>query len=165
MPIRQIVTVTERKVQIAYLIKDAGAEANRTKISYGRRPITDREWEDAKFLAQFPNEMLQTFLLTKQILGLPVKIVNFQEKKPQNQKEVNMPDRFFTVTKCDRCGAELKARQMSRFNTDVLCLQCIEEEKQHPDYEKAAAAELAAVRRGDRDFPGIGWPGKDGRVK
>lgn len=82
MPKRQIVTVTERKVQIAYLIKDAGAEAKREKISYGRRPITDREWEDAKFLAQFPNEMLQTFLLTKQILGLPVKIVNIQEKKP-----------------------------------------------------------------------------------
>lgn len=101
MPIRQIVTVTERKVQIAYLIKDAGAEAKREKIRYGRRPITDREWEDAKFLAQFSNEMLQTFLLTKQILGLPVKIVNIQEKKPQNQEEMNMPDRFFTVTRCD----------------------------------------------------------------
>lgn len=25
--------------------------------------------------------------------------------------------------------------------------------------------ELAAVRAGDTNFPGIGWPGKDGRVK
>jgi hypothetical protein len=53
---------------------------------------------------------------------------------------------------------------MSRFNTDVLCMRCIEEEKMHPDYPKAAAAELETVRRGDYNFPGIGWPGKDGRV-
>ena len=76
-----------------------------------------------------------------------------------------MADRFLTVKKCDRCGGELRVRQMSRFNTDVLCPACIEEEKRHPDYEKAAAAELEAVRRGDYNFPGIGWPGKDGRVK
>ncbi len=56
-------------------------------------------------------------------------------------------------------------RQMSRFNTDVLCPACIEEERKHPDYEKATEAELAAVKRGERDFPGIGWPGKDGRIK
>ena len=74
-------------------------------------------------------------------------------------------DRFFTAKKCDRCGGELKVRQMSRFNTDVLCPACIEEERKHPDYEKATEAELAAVKRGERDFPGIGWPGKDGRIK
>ena len=69
------------------------------------------------------------------------------------------------MKKCDRCGGELRVRQMSKFNTDVLCPQCIEEEKQHPNYEKAAAAEREAVRRGDRDFPGIDWSGKDGRVR
>ena len=74
-------------------------------------------------------------------------------------------DRFFAVKKCDRCGGELSVRQMSRFNTDVLCMKCIEEERNHPDYEKAVAAELEAVRRGDYNFPGIGWPGKDGRVR
>ena len=74
-------------------------------------------------------------------------------------------DSFFTAKKCDRCGGELRVRQMSRFNTDVLCQRCIEEERNHPDYEKAAAAELAAVRAGERDFPGIGWPGKNGRVR
>ena len=74
-------------------------------------------------------------------------------------------DRFFTVKKCDRCGGELRVRQMSRFNTDVLCQKCIEEEKRHPDYGKAAKAELAAVKRGETNFPGIGWPGKEGRIK
>lgn len=76
-----------------------------------------------------------------------------------------MADRFFCVEKCDRCGGSLEAgRMMSRFNEDTLCMKCIEEEKNHPDYEKAAAAELEAVRRGDMNFPGIGWPGKDGRI-
>ena len=44
-------------------------------------------------------------------------------------------------------------------------MKCAGEERQHPDYRMAADAELAAVRSGDRNFPGIGWPGKNGRVK
>ena len=77
-----------------------------------------------------------------------------------------MPDKFLTATKCDRCGGSLEhGRIMSRFDTSCLCLECEREERQHPDYKKAADAELAAVRRGDLNFPGIGWPGKNGRVK
>ena len=77
-----------------------------------------------------------------------------------------MPDKFLTATKCDRCGGSLEhGRIMSRFDTSCLCLACEREERQHPDYQKAADAELAAVRRGDMNFPGIGWPGKTGRVK
>ena len=77
-----------------------------------------------------------------------------------------MPDKFFSQEKCDRCGGSLEhGRIMSRFDTSCLCLECEREEHQHPDYQKAADAELAAVRRGDMNFPGIGWPGKNGRVK
>ena len=78
-----------------------------------------------------------------------------------------MPDHFFTAKSCDRCHASLdgKSRQMSRFNTDCLCPECAEEERNHPDYRKAADAELAAVKRGERNFPGVGWPGKNGRLK
>ena len=54
---------------------------------------------------------------------------------------------------------------MSRFNTQALCHICLEEERQHPDYQKAVDAELAALRSGNRTFEGIGWPGKNGRVK
>ncbi len=53
---------------------------------------------------------------------------------------------------------------MSHFNTYCLCPECEAEERRHPDYAKAEAAEMAAVRRGDYFFPGIGWPGKDRRV-
>ena len=77
-----------------------------------------------------------------------------------------MHDKFLTATKCDRCGGSLEhGRIMSRFDTSCLCLDCEREERQHPDYQKAADTELAAVRRGDMNFPGIGWPGKNGRVK
>jgi len=78
-----------------------------------------------------------------------------------------MRDTFFSQKNCSRCGCPLdgKSRQMSRFNTDCLCPECIEAERQHPDYRKAADAEMEAVRNGNRHFPGIGWPGKNGRSK
>ena len=69
-------------------------------------------------------------------------------------------DEFFSKRRCDRCGGPLDAgRTMSRFNRDVLCIDCSEAEKRHPDYKAAADAELAALRRGDTNFPGIGYPG------
>ena len=75
-------------------------------------------------------------------------------------------DDFFNKKRCDRCHGPLDGGfTMSRFNTDTICMKCAGEERQHPDYRMAADAELAAVRSGDRNFPGIGWPSKNGRVK
>ena len=71
---------------------------------------------------------------------------------------------FLAKTRCDRCGTRLTARIMSRFNEDCLCMGCEQEERKHPDYAKAAEAELTAIRAGDYNYPGIGWPGKDGRL-
>ena len=71
---------------------------------------------------------------------------------------------FLAKTRCDRCGTKLAARIMSRFNEDCLCMGCEQEERKHPDYAKAAEAELTAIRNGDYNYPGIGWPGKDGRL-
>ena len=59
---------------------------------------------------------------------------------------------------CARCGKHTNVTQMSRFNTDILCPACIAEEKKHPMYALAAQKELEAVRRGDYNFFGIGWP-------
>ena len=74
---------------------------------------------------------------------------------------MKMPER------CDRCGESLEGKifSMSRFNTEWLCENCIAEEKQHPDYQKAVDAEFEEVRKGNLNFPGIGYPGKNGRVK
>jgi hypothetical protein len=49
---------------------------------------------------------------------------------------------------------------MSWFDQDLICVACIEEEEAHPDFEKAKAAENAAVAAGNLNFEGIGWPGK-----
>jgi len=43
------------------------------------------------------------------------------------------------------------------FNTQTICLECKAIEKTHPKYEDACKAELEAVRKGDYNFPGIGW--------
>lgn len=59
---------------------------------------------------------------------------------------------------CERCGVQLVSSTMSRFNTDTICLTCAKRERAHPKYAEAAAAELAAVRSGNMNFPGIGCP-------
>ena len=75
-------------------------------------------------------------------------------------------DEFFSKRICDRCGKMLAGGfSMSHFNTDSLCFDCLEAERQHPDYQKAVDAELAATRSGNHNFEGIGWSGKNGRVK
>jgi hypothetical protein len=47
---------------------------------------------------------------------------------------------------------------MSVFNEQMICLGCIATEQAHPRFDEAVAAEEAAVRRGDFNFPGIGLP-------
>jgi predicted sulfurtransferase len=67
---------------------------------------------------------------------------------------------FFNTEVCDRCRQPFgnEARTMSRFNTDTICMPCKDKERAHPDYKRAEEAELAAVRSGDYNFPGIGKP-------
>ena len=68
--------------------------------------------------------------------------------------------------KCDRCHEEIKFfSKMSVFNRDILCSDCLEEEIHHPDYQYAKEKELEAVKSGNYNFHGIGWPGKYKRVK
>lgn len=65
-------------------------------------------------------------------------------------------DKFFTQKTCDRCGGSLEdGRIMSMLNTDCLCLNCKNKEKQHPQYKEAAEAELAEVRQGNYNYQGL----------
>jgi recombinational DNA repair protein (RecF pathway) len=59
---------------------------------------------------------------------------------------------------CQRCGDPLNASIVSRFNTDVICLECEARERAHPRYSEAVAAERRALESGDRNFCGIGLP-------
>lgn len=59
---------------------------------------------------------------------------------------------------CERCGTSTNAHTMSVFNTDEICIPCRRTEELHPDFASAHAAEAAAVRDGDYNFPGVGLP-------
>ena len=66
-------------------------------------------------------------------------------------------DEFFKKEKCDRCGGSLdEGRTQSMFNKDVICMACKDAERRRPDYEKAVAADVAAVKAGNWNFKGIG---------
>jgi hypothetical protein len=62
---------------------------------------------------------------------------------------------------CDRCLAPTRVSIMSKLNTDVLCMDCKDDEKALPSYQAGAAAETDAVRRGDYNFPGVGLTAAD----
>lgn len=61
-----------------------------------------------------------------------------------------------TPKTCARCRKDLNGGYiMSMMNTDIICLDCEKAEKEHPDYEKARAAEAAAVRSGNYNYQGL----------
>lgn len=75
-------------------------------------------------------------------------------------------DRFYTVSKCDRCGGSLEGgRILSMFNTDVLCMKCKDEERKRPDYKAAQEADIAEIKKGNYNFEGIGLNTQERKVK
>ena len=77
-----------------------------------------------------------------------------------------MSEKFFSQQTCDRCGGSLKSgRIMSAFSTECICMKCSEAERKHPEFRKAVAAECEAIRNGNYNFPGIGWPDRKGGAK
>lgn len=65
-------------------------------------------------------------------------------------------DKFFTQKTCDRCHSHLgNGRIMSMFNTDCICLDCKNKEREDPEYKKAVELENEQVRRGNYNFKGI----------
>ena len=65
-------------------------------------------------------------------------------------------DKFFTQTKCDRCGGSLeKGRTMSMFNTECICMECKEKERKDPRYKEALEADMEQIKLGNYNYPGI----------
>jgi hypothetical protein len=59
---------------------------------------------------------------------------------------------------CKRClGSTNNITTMSVFNTDVICRSCKSEEKKHPKYQEAVDAEFEEIKKGNYNFPGIGY--------
>ena len=59
---------------------------------------------------------------------------------------------------CARCKKEVNPTTMSRFNTDMICLECDEIERHHPSYSTAVRIEAREVAKGNYNFKGIGLP-------
>jgi len=60
---------------------------------------------------------------------------------------------------CDRCNHSTNnITIMSKFNKDIICMPCKEDERNHPDYKKASDEELAECKKGNYNFEGIGLP-------
>lgn len=68
-----------------------------------------------------------------------------------------MRDRFFEVSKCDRCHGSLDGgRILSMYNDhDVLCMKCKEAERQRADYQNAVEADNVEIRKGNFNYRGI----------
>ncbi len=66
-------------------------------------------------------------------------------------------EKFYSQEKCDRCGATIKGlRTMSRFTKECICSACAEAERARPDYDVAVQADLAELKKGNREYEGIG---------
>lgn len=60
-----------------------------------------------------------------------------------------------------RCGTETIGTIMSKFNTEEICFDCRNDEQHAPGYQAADAAEIAACRSGDYNFPVVGLSSED----
>ena len=58
---------------------------------------------------------------------------------------------------CQRCYKPTDGYTMSMFDVALICFNCRDGEKNHPDYLQAVEAENDAVKRGEFNFPGIGY--------
>jgi len=58
--------------------------------------------------------------------------------------------------RCQRCGKETSCHIMSMFNTQEICLDCSDKEREDPRFEEARRADEAAIRAGNYNFKGIG---------
>jgi hypothetical protein len=59
---------------------------------------------------------------------------------------------------CHRCGIESRGFGFSMFNTQMICMDCVIEEKDHPDFKMARDEEYRQVASGNLNFIGVGLP-------
>jgi hypothetical protein len=88
---------------------------------------------------------------------------------PARGVRVMMPSKVIVIytihgakrMKCNRCGKETNVHIMSMFNTEEICMDCKALEKLRPDYKNAVETDEQAIRRGNVNFPGIGFRKND----
>ena len=60
------------------------------------------------------------------------------------------------VIYCKRCFKQTIVTVCSWFNTDMICLECSNKERLHPDFENAKRKALDAEKNGNYNYEGIG---------
>ena len=60
----------------------------------------------------------------------------------------------FSNRTCDRCGKQTNVMSMSWLNTDECCMDCLEAEKDEPDYILAKQKEEEQVKKGNLNYGG-----------
>lgn len=65
---------------------------------------------------------------------------------------------LFNKTNCDRCGESLqgKSRTMSMYNTQCICMNCMDKESKREDYSYAKYMVHREVVKGNYNFEGVG---------
>lgn len=59
---------------------------------------------------------------------------------------------------CQRCYKPSDVHTMSMFDVTLICMDCVDAEQNHPRYKEARDAETKALKRGELNFKGIGYP-------
>ena len=55
----------------------------------------------------------------------------------KNPKTIKINEDSYACDKCERCEKETTEFTMSVFNTQMICLNCSEKEKESPQYRKS----------------------------
>ena len=63
---------------------------------------------------------------------------------------------FDMRSNCHRCGKETNTTTMSMFNTDIICMECKQKERDNPRYKEAVEADNAEIKNGNYNYKGIG---------
>ena len=115
-------------------------------------------WLSPRFSSEAAHFSVKPALFLMKPGHSPVKLGNFSMKPAHPPMKPRRGDTGLGQGRCDRCHTPTTVTSMSWFNTEMCCEACLELERQHPDYPRAAEAEEQAVRAGDLNFPGIGKP-------
>jgi hypothetical protein len=75
----------------------------------------------------------------------------FNNRRPQ----YFLPRDGLAKGECERCGKKSNCMSCSFLNTQWICLECQQKEKDHPLYEEAKKAELEETTKGNYNYPGL----------
>ena len=68
-------------------------------------------------------------------------------------RDISLPDKFI----CDRCKKPTRSLMISVFNLQNICIDCSDEESDHPKYNEAISFLAKEESNGNMRSEGLGW--------